>query len=445
VLRVAGLLPLLAVAGLPEAAWGADVVKKAAPAAKPPPPYLGPPRVAGQPAISAAAAVLVDGDTGEVLWSWKPDQRMYPASLTKMMSGLVVVQAGDLDRTVTASKRAARTGESSIALVKGEQLALRQVLQASLINSANDATVMMAEAVGGSVEQFVAQMNAQAAALGMAHSHFTNPHGLHNASHYSTARDLGLLAWECMRHPDFAAIVGTRQTNIPRPGKPWQRRLVNRNRLLLRWPQCDGIKTGYTKQAGRCLAASATGNDWRLICVVLKCRDSWEDAHNLLTWGFRHFQRVPMAHAGAPAYRVPVHWGVRDEVVARAEQDLTVTVATGQSAPQAQITSPAVSAPVAMGQPVGWVSVRDGAGRRSVRLLACEAVSRSTWGKLAALSVPQAGLVAMIFLAAGVLLHGAGAKTTRTRRRRLATRKRETDRRGPSDRGRGRGRTGEQG
>lgn len=361
---------------------------------------------------------------------------MYPASLTKMMSGLLAIEQGGLDRRVTASKTAAETGESSIALQVGEELSLRQVLQAALIKSANDATVMLAEAMGGSVDGFVVQMNRRAAALGMTGTHFTNPHGLHHPQHYSTARDLGRLAWEAMGHPEFAAIVRTRQTTIPWPGKPWARTLTNRNRLLLRWDECDGIKTGYTRQAGRCLAASATRNDWRLICVVLNCRDSWQDARTLLEWGFGHFRHVRLAAAGMPDYRVPVRWGRRDSVVARAEQDLVANVALDQAPPSLQQTDEEIRAPVKMGDPVGWLWFeRDGVQRR-VRLLACEDVPRSLWGEVAALRLPQIGLMTLLGLALGVLLHGAGAKTARTRRRRLAARERGTHPARASDRGR---------
>lgn len=408
---------------------------------KPPEPYLGPPRVPGQPAISSAAAVLMDAESGRILWEWHQHQRMYPASLTKMMSGLLAVEQGNLDRVVVASKRAADTGESSIALAAGEKLTLRQVLQASLIKSANDATVMLAEAVGGSVEQFVELMNQSAVRLGLDDTHFTNPHGLHSPEHYSSAHDLALLAWEGLRHPDFASIVATRRTTIPWPGKPWERVLINRNRLLLRWPACDGVKTGYTRQAGRCLVAAATENDWRLLCVVLKCKDSWQDARNLLQWGFGNFQHVRLAEAGKPVYRVRVRYGRRETVIARAEQTLGVTVPRGSAFPELEQSRKPATAPVAMGETVGWLYVQDNGHLRSVRLLACENVSRSLWGQVRALRLPEIGLSAIILLAAGVLLHGAGTKTARTRRRRLPARKRKPDSAGPSDRGRGTGGT----
>jgi D-alanyl-D-alanine carboxypeptidase len=383
------------------------------------------------PALSSWAAVLLDGETGEVLYQWRSGVRMYPASLTKMMTGLLTAERGSLAQTITASKLAASTGESSIALKEGEQLTLEQLLEGSLIKSANDATVACAEAVGGTVPQFVDQMNQRALQIGMTGTHFCNPHGLHNPAHYSTAMDLGRLAWVAMQNPQFASIVGTRETVIPWPGKPWARKLVNRNRLLLRWDKCDGVKTGYTRQAGRCLAASATENDWRLVCVVLRCKNSWQDAQNLLQWGFSHFRHVRLVAGGRPDFRVPVRYGVRKTVVARAAGDLGVRLKPGETAPELHLSRRSAAAPVTMGAEVGKAWIEWEGQRREVRLLACEEIPRSLWGTIASLRLPEMGVAALVAVAAGVLLHGAGTKTARTRRRRLAARRRKADPSGP--------------
>ncbi len=125
-------------------------------------------------------------------------------------------------------------------------------MEAALIKSANDATVFVAEAIGGSVPAFVEMMNRRAHAMGLMETHFVNPHGLHHVQHYSTAADLAEIARQSMQNPIFARLVATKEAIISWPGKPYGRKLINRNRLLLRWDKCDGIKTGYTKQAGRC-------------------------------------------------------------------------------------------------------------------------------------------------------------------------------------------------
>jgi len=358
-----------------------------------------------------------------------------------MMTGLLAVESRRLDQVYAASKLAASTGESSINLQVNEPLKLQQVLRASLIKSANDATVMVAESVAGSVPAFVTMMNERAEAMGLRGTHFTNPHGLHNPDHYSTAADLAEIARQGMLNPTFARIVGTREADIPWQGKTWLRKLVNRNRLLLHWKECDGVKTGYTRQAGRCLAASATIGGWRLICVVLKCQDSWSDARTLLEWGTINYQHLRVAQV-ADVFTVPVHRGARRKVTARPREDLYTIGPGGHPLPTAARAQGVCEAPVAPGQVVGRLAADNGA---TVDLIAVEPVPLSFWARLSDLKVPQAGAGLVVALAAGVLLHGAGTKTARTRRRRLAARKREADPPGPGDNRRGAGGTGEQG
>lgn len=390
----------------------------------------------GEPVLSAEAAILMDATTGRVLWERNSRKRMYPASLTKMMSGLLAVEAGDLSREVVASEKAAKTGESSIALAAGEKLTLYQVLQASLIKSANDATVMLAESVAGSEEAFVARMNHRAQALGLRDTHFTNPHGLHHDNHYSTAYDQVIIAREGLKNTDFADIVATSEAIIPWPGKPWSRKLPNRNRLLLWWDRCDGVKTGYTRQAGRCLAASATEGQWRLVCVVLKCQNSWQDARSLLAWGFANYRQEVLAPAGRPSYNVRVTHGRRREVRAAPAVALTAVVRAGETPPQIVQSPEPVEAPVTAGQVVGTLSLAGDTAGYSVPLVAVEPVARGLLARLFDLRIPHIGLSTLVVLAAGVLIHGASAKATRARRRRQQARKRTPDRRGASYRGR---------
>ncbi|MEN6644811.1 MAG: D-alanyl-D-alanine carboxypeptidase family protein [Armatimonadia bacterium] len=396
----------------------------------------------GLPAISAEAAILMDADSGRVLFERHSDRRMYPASLTKMMTGLLACESGDLQRIHQASKTAAETGESSIALTAGEPLKLEQVLQASLIKSANDATVMVAECVGGSVPAFVEMMNNRAAAMGLRGTHFANPHGLHRADHYSTAADLCELARQALQNESFAAIVGTRDTCIPWAGKPWMRKLVNRNRLLLSWNECDGVKTGYTRQAGRCLAASASRDGWRLVCVVLKCGNSWTDARTLLEWGFSKYQRTCIARAD-DVYNLRVRRGAVGKVSARPERDVFVILDQAEPAPKAVVAKGRCEAPIMPGQVVGTLQVTYAGKVQQVRLLALEEVPLSLWARLCNMKLPQAGTCGLVFLAAGVLLHGAGSKAARARRRRVKARRRKTDTSGSSDGRRADGTTGD--
>ena len=173
-------------------------------------------------------------------------------------------------------------------LTAGERISLYDLLLGVLLPSANDAAVACAEAVDGSIEAFVAHMNRRAAELGMTRTRFANPHGLHEDEHLSSARDLAILGAAVMARPELREIVRMKQATVPWPGHDGPRMLVNRNRLLERWDACDGIKTGYTRQAGRCLAASAFVDGWRLICVVLSSKDAWGDAERLLRWVNSH-------------------------------------------------------------------------------------------------------------------------------------------------------------
>lgn len=385
--------------------------------------------VNGLPVLTAQSAILIDATSGQVLWQHNPDVRMYPASLTKMMTGLLAVQSGRLDDTYHASKLAATTGESSINLQLNEPLKLREVLEGSLIKSANDATIMVAESVAGSVPAFVEMMNAEAARMGLTSTHFVNPHGLHDPMHYSTARDLSELARQAMANETFASIVGTREAIIPWTGKPWARKLVNRNRLLLRWPLCDGVKTGYTREAGRCLAASAAMSGWRLICVVLKCKDSWGDAQTLLNWGYDNYEHQRLART-QEVYHVRCPRGARGYVEASPRSDLFEVVRRGEFVQPALQEQGTCTAPVQAGQVVGRLTATGGA---SVDLVAIEAMPLSVWARAMDMKIPHAGAGVLVLLAAGVLMHGASAKATRARRRRQQARQREADPTGPSD------------
>jgi D-alanyl-D-alanine carboxypeptidase (penicillin-binding protein 5/6) len=440
----------------------APAKKAAAPQKKPgpPPPVLiDPAQLVGvPPPLSAQAAILLDLRSGQVLWEHNAQRRMYPASLTKMMTALLAIESRRLDDTFRASKLAAATGESTIYLQEGEPLRLRQVLQAVLIVSANDAAVMMAESVGGSVPAFAQMMNERAVAMGLRDTHFVNPSGLHDENHYSTAADLAQIARRGMLNDVFARIVATKATTIPwavmplakkasmtpasaraQPAHPPVRKLVNRNRLLSRWDKCDGVKTGFTHPAGRCLAATATIDGWQLLSVVLKSVDSWTDAQNLLQWGYANFRRQRVA-ATRDIHEVPVQRGARRLVQARAQDDLYVVVSPQETAAAAVLVPEPCEAPVEIGQRVGKLRASNGA---TVALVALEAVPRSLWARLCDMGLCQWAAVLMALVAAGVLLHGASAKTARARRRRLQARQREADLAGASNGQRAAGPTGD--
>lgn len=261
------------------------------------------PLVAGP--IRAAAWVVMDADSGRVLAGRNLDKRMFPASTTKTMTALLAVESEQMDRTFSIGPYPPLVGEASAFLQKGEKFVLRDLVKAALMRSANDSCVAIAEAVAGSAQKFAKRMNARAKALGANNTHFVNPHGLHDAQHFSTPRDLALIARRAMSLSEFADIAARREDQIHGNAKIGAvRPLLNRNRLLFRWDGCDGVKTGYTRQAGHCLIASATrrapdGKPWRLLSVVMRSPDSWSDSYNALVHeGFEKFSPQVLARAG---------------------------------------------------------------------------------------------------------------------------------------------------
>jgi len=241
--------------------------------------------------ISAASAILVDGN-GAVLFARNPTEPRPPASVTKILTALVVLERGRQSDTVTVSAGAAKVGGFQLGLRRGQRASLQDLLAAVLIMSANDAAVAAAEHVGGSVGGFAAMMNATARRIGMTQSRFVNPHGLHEPDHYTTALDLARLTRVALDHPEFARLVRSREATIAiwtsgRRGFVRQTRVMrNHNRLLGRVEGVDGVKTGYTDAAGRCLVVSASRGSERMIAVLLNDPRRWSDATILLEFGF---------------------------------------------------------------------------------------------------------------------------------------------------------------
>jgi D-alanyl-D-alanine carboxypeptidase (penicillin-binding protein 5/6) len=233
----------------------------------------------------------MDADTGAILFARNHKDRRPPASTTKMMTALLILEDGRLDDKVVITERTAGAAGAGLGLKRGQRITLRDLLWALLLRSANDAALAAAEHIGGTEERFVARMNAKAISLGMEGTHFTNPHGLDDPDHFSTAYDLALLARQALRNPTFARMVQTREVRLAirtgPHGRAEKRKLLRtHNRLLGQFFGADGVKTGYTERAGRCLVASATRGEHQLIAVLLNDSHRWTEAAALLEYGF---------------------------------------------------------------------------------------------------------------------------------------------------------------
>ena len=236
------------------------------------------PAVAEAVEVSATACVLMDADTGQVLYEKEPHRRMRIASTTKLMTALVALGQGGLEREITVTAAHMAEG-SSMYLRPGERLTTEELLYGLLLCSGNDAALAVTECAGGAAP-FVEKMNEKAAALGMADTHFANPNGLDDEAHYSTAYDMALLGCAAVNEPTLRRMASTRTAVVG------GRTLTNHNKLLARLEGCVGLKTGYTKAAGRTLVSCAEKDGRRLVAVTLRDGNDWNDHETLYDWGF---------------------------------------------------------------------------------------------------------------------------------------------------------------
>lgn len=326
---------------------------------------------------SAAACVIIDEVSGRVLLSHKADTPLPMASTTKVMTALLAMELGDLNAPVTCSRNAFGVPGTSIYLSEGETLTLRDMLYGLMLASGNDAATAIAEHIGGTVTDFCAMMTARAAELGCTDTVFLTPHGLPQEGHYTTARDLALIAREAMSHAFFREVVGTQRATIPWEGRTYDRVLNNKNKLLSTYEGATGIKTGYTKKAGRCLVFGAERDGMRIIGVVLNCYDWFNEAARLMDIAFERYESMTMLEAGERVGTLSVTLSDGMTVDAVTSDTLSGVVAKG-TIPQVEIDLPAeIEAPVQAGQRLGTARLVSGGEVVSeVSLIASLSVSR---------------------------------------------------------------------
>ena len=334
------------------------------------------------------AAVLMDARNGQVLYGKNMHKQMYPASTTKILTAILALEKGHLDELVAIPKDACQVEGTSLGLRAGEQLTLRDLLYALLMASANDVAVAIADHMAGSVANFAGLMNEKAKSLGATDSHFTNPHGLPDPDHYSSAYDLALIARYAMQNTTFREIVKTRFKVISRQLQgPLQEQLWNHNRLLERYRGAIGIKTGYTVEAGQCLVASAQRNGRELIAVVLKSQGEaiYEDAEKLLDYGFNNFLPVEVVKKGERITSAEVSGGELEKVDLLSGSDFWYDLPQRDPPNLSRRLQLAreIQAPLSKGQKVGKLDVYAGEQKvGTVDLVTAYAVGRKstkTW------------------------------------------------------------------
>ncbi|TGA64544.1 D-alanyl-D-alanine carboxypeptidase family protein [Dichelobacter nodosus] len=316
------------------------------------------------PDLPVKSYLLMDAQSGQILAERAADERLPPASITKLMTAYVTFNAlktGKIHLTdlVTISANARAQNGSRMFVEVNSQVSVNDLLQGMIVQSGNDASVALAEYIGGTVAGFVHMMNATAKQLGLQKTHYQNPTGMPDEQHFSTAHDIARLAQALIRDfPEFYHFYQQKEftwNNIKQP---------NRNRLLWRNQNVDGLKTGYTDAAGYCLAASEKRGDWRLIGVVLgaeKEAQRYDAAENLLNFGFANYTQVTALRAEQVLLRGKVYKGLEAEVPIVAERTVHLLLpVTTQNAISAHVALDTLIAPIAKGQKVGTITVTDG-------------------------------------------------------------------------------------
>lgn len=352
------------------------------------------------PKIDATAALLVNGDTGMVLYEKNADEKRFPASTTKVMTALIVLENANLNDVVTAEEIDFKdvTADASNADIKvGEQVTVIDLLYCLMLPSANEAANMLARHVGGSIDGFADMMNAKATELGCTGTHFVNPNGLHNENHYTTARDLYLITRAAMQDETFAEVVNTALKTISKTNMHEERQVFTTNQLIYSsfqpwfYAWCKGVKTGHTSEAGNCLVSYAERGAGKLYSVVLGCADapdsstvalSFTETKRLFEWGFENFKSKTLAKQGDGIVNVKVNLSTdADELVLTAKQDLVASIPKDLEPEDLEVlpTVPSeVDAPIRAGDVIGSQSYSyDGVVYGTVELVALNDVEMS--------------------------------------------------------------------
>lgn len=372
--------------------------------------FVIPSAAAEAPDLYCRNAILVDANYDEILYEKDAYEKAYPASITKVMTALLTLEAleaGQLseDTLVAVSELASQkdfANESTANLKPGEQLTVKQLLYCLLLPSANDAAKALAETVDGSIEEFVAHMNRKAGELGCQGTHFVNPHGLHNADHYTTAYDISLFMQAALEYDLFREIIATPSYTVPATALSAERYFFNTNGLISNlyysgytYDKCVGGKTGSTDEAGRCLVAVAEEGDTMLISVILGSgpievegyenlrQGQFTESTKLLKWGFSNFERVTITKGNEPVDKVAVTLSREaDEVMVKPQGSITRTLPKDLNVDEIEteinLFSESVEAPVEAGQVLGTMKLLyEGEVYGTLDLVAVTSVERS--------------------------------------------------------------------
>ncbi|MCR3922881.1 MAG: D-alanyl-D-alanine carboxypeptidase [Firmicutes bacterium] len=331
--------------------------------------------------FQSGAQLLVDVHSRQVLYENNAHEKLYPASVTKVMTMVLAMEALESGKVTLAdmipvSEKAAAHGGSQIFLSPGDRISFEDLMIGIAVGSANDGAWAMAEFLAGSVETFAEQMNAKAQELGMENTNFVNPHGLHDENHYTTAYDIALMSMELLRYPKMHEWMTIWMDEEFLKGKIKKEEgvfLSNSNNLIRYYDGADGVKTGFTDEAGNCVSATAKRGETRLLAVIMKAQGRpilFDEARTLLDWGFANFQSVPIVKCGDVLGKVAVDKGQQLEVNVVAKEDFALLLAkgAGDDANRELVLPERVAAPLTTTVEVGHLIVKSAEGEELGRI-----------------------------------------------------------------------------
>ena len=308
----------------------------------------------GAISTSARAAIVISGDTGEVIYSQNAQEKLPMASTTKIMTALILCEQGDMEKVITVTDQMVRVEGTSMGLLAGDKVSYKALLYGMLLASGNDAANVTAYALGGTIDGFVKMMNTKAKELGLSNTHFETPSGLDGDEHYTTAYDLAMLAKVCMENPLFYEAASSKSATLEYGNPPYRRTLTNHNKLLKTYDGAVGVKTGFTKKSGRCLVSCAERDGKRIIAVTLKDPDDWRDHTNLLDYGFSQVKTVEISPS-EKEYEIPVVSAVSESLKVNVD-DFSVNTLDDKGFSY-EINLPAfVYAPIKKGEVIGNIT-----------------------------------------------------------------------------------------
>lgn len=332
--------------------------------------------------VSARSAIIMDWASGRVLWERNADTPRYPASTTKILTSLLLLERTRPEELLTAPEGVEEIEGASLHLMPGERISAHDALYAMMLRSANDVCVTVAHHLAGDTASFARLMNLRARELGCVRSHFRNPNGLNDEQHVTTARDLALIAREAMTHPEFRMAARTQRFVVDRLSGSPDRLLKSKNKYLAMDKTADGIKTGWTRDAGRCYVGSVTRGGFRVLTVILDSQDWLADHQQMISWAFRNFKLYAGRRAGTVLAEAPVSSGTVAKVPVALQRGVAMAVAadaSGAVTEEVEWLDPNGStAPIQKGQVLGRLRLRDGSGFSiTAPLVAVNSIERS--------------------------------------------------------------------